>query len=221
MGKVRQSWAAQKRTNKRRNARQKNNARGTATETPAAISQRQLPSGRQPAPGGRNTTKHRGDAAEMQFMIEASHRGFGVAKPFGDNERYDIILDAGAGRLWRVQVKASGATHHRGFTVRSCWRTSHRPMPYTVEQIDFLAVMVHGRAWHDEKTWYLIPTRALGGRLTIHLYPNGSRRGSSNRFEEYREAWHLLDPEAPTDGGPGSGLSHGIASAMPQAHSLA
>ena len=30
--------------------------------------------------------------AEMQFMLDAAKRGFGVAKPFGDNERYDVIL---------------------------------------------------------------------------------------------------------------------------------
>ena len=74
--------------------------------------------------GARNTTKHRGDFAEMQFMMEASKRGFAVAKPFGDKERYDVVLDAGQGRLWRVQVKSSRARHHRSFAVRSSWRTS-------------------------------------------------------------------------------------------------
>jgi len=40
--------------------------------------------------------------------------GFGVARPFVDNERYDVIVDAPR-RLWRVQVKASGAVHYQGF----------------------------------------------------------------------------------------------------------
>ena len=62
------------------------------------------------APGERHTTKHRGDVYEMHFMIEASNRGFGVSKPFGDNERYDIILDGGR-RLWRVQVKGTECVH--------------------------------------------------------------------------------------------------------------
>src|ERR1700716_2767347 len=65
-------------------------------------------------PGGRNTTRHRGSLAEMQFMIEAARRAFGVAKPFGDYERYDVILDCGV-RMWRVQVKLTRASHHRGF----------------------------------------------------------------------------------------------------------
>src|ERR1700688_3694829 len=49
--------------------------------------------------GGRKTSKHRGNISEMQFMIEASNRGFGVAKPIGDNERYDVILDRGCRKI--------------------------------------------------------------------------------------------------------------------------
>jgi hypothetical protein len=40
--------------------------------------------------------------SEVQFMIETSNRGFGVAKPIGDNERYDVILDRGRRRFWRA-----------------------------------------------------------------------------------------------------------------------
>jgi hypothetical protein len=40
----------------------------------------------------------------MQFMVAAAGRGFVVAKPYGDNKRYDLIVDVGR-RMWRVQVK--------------------------------------------------------------------------------------------------------------------
>jgi len=136
--------------------------------------------------GGRNHTKDRGDLAEMQFMVAVTLLGFCVAKPYGDNERYDLLVDTGR-RVWRVQVKSTAARHHRGFAVRSSWRTSYRQRPYTPTQVDFLAVTIVGK-----RIWYLIPVRALAGRLTIHLYPFGSRRGSRNSFEKYREAWYLL-----------------------------
>ncbi len=42
----------------------------------------------------------------MGFMFKAAGLGFGVAKPCGDSERYDFILDSGK-RLWRVQVKST------------------------------------------------------------------------------------------------------------------
>jgi len=142
-------------------------------------------------PGGRDNSKQKGSIAEMQFMLDAAKRGFGVSKPFGDNERYDVVVDAPR-RLWRVQVKASEAAHHKGFAVRACWRTSGKHLPYTVEQIDFLAVILQGERMCGKWLWYLIPVRALGGRLTINLYPFGCRKDGEKRFEKYQEAWELL-----------------------------
>jgi len=141
-------------------------------------------------PGGRAETKDRGDLAEMQFMVAAASRRFVVAKPYGDNEKYDLIVVTW--RMWKVQVKSTAARHHRGFMVRASWRTSNRQISYKPSQVDFIAVTIVG-----EGIWYLIPVRALAGRLTIHLYPFGSRRGSRNGFEKYREAWHLLEGKPP------------------------
>ena len=150
-------------------------------------------------PGLRKTSKHRGDVSEMQFMIEASNRGFGVAKPIGDNERYDVILDRGRCRFWRVQVRGSEFVHQNGFSVRTCWRKSGKPMPYTPKQIDFLAAVYRGKQTHGQQIWYLIPVRALGGRLGITLYPFGTRHDRHPRFERYREAWELLGKPGPRE----------------------
>jgi hypothetical protein len=117
------------------------------------------------------------------FDVETPPKEF-----FNTHERYDCVVDA-SGRFWRVQVKSSAATHYRGFSVRACWRTSHRHVPYSPKEVDFLVVFIS-----SERIWYVIPIRALGGRLTIHLYPFGSRKDGAKRFEKYREAWHLLGP---------------------------
>jgi hypothetical protein len=45
------------------------------------------------------------ELAEIAFLHKASALGFDGAKPFGDSERYDFILDSGE-RLWRVQLKS-------------------------------------------------------------------------------------------------------------------
>jgi hypothetical protein len=147
---------------------------------------------------GRNNSKHAGEMAEMQFMLDAARRGYGVGKPFGENERYDVIVDAPR-RLWRVQVKLSGARHHRGFAVRSCWRTSDRHMPYTSKEIDFLAVLIDGKQARGRRIWYVIPVRALGGRLHINLYPFGCRKDGEKRFEKYRGGWKAMG--VPESGG--------------------
>jgi hypothetical protein len=49
--------------------------------------------------------KRRGELAELAFINKALALGFGVAKPWGDSDRYDYILDTGHS-LWRVQVEA-------------------------------------------------------------------------------------------------------------------
>jgi len=151
-------------------------------------------------PGGRNTNKDRGDISEMQFMIEASNRGFGVAKPIGQNERYDVVLDRGCRRFWRVQVKGSGNVHKHGFSVSTSWRSTHKRVPYTPRQIDFLAAVYCGERTHGKQIWYVIPVRALGPRVSITLYPFGNRYDYHVlRFEKYREAWNLLGKPGPRE----------------------
>ena len=63
---------------------------------------------RRPATNQRHALppKRRGEIAELAFMQKAVSLGFGVAKPWGDSERYDFILDAG---------DASGARRLRRF----------------------------------------------------------------------------------------------------------
>ena len=41
----------------------------------------------------KGTLKQRGELAEMAFTYKAAGLGFGVAKPYGDSESYDFILD--------------------------------------------------------------------------------------------------------------------------------
>jgi PD-(D/E)XK endonuclease len=39
-------------------------------------------------------TKRRGELAELVFLLIATRMGFAVSKPYGDNERYDFIVDS-------------------------------------------------------------------------------------------------------------------------------
>src|SRR5436309_15076072 len=44
----------------------------------------------------RVNTKRKGELSEAAFLLKAAGLGFGVAKPWGDSERYDFILDSQA-----------------------------------------------------------------------------------------------------------------------------
>ena len=134
----------------------------------------------------KGTLKQRGELAEMGFMFKAAGLGFGVAKPWGDSERYDYILDSGK-RLWRVQVKSTYVARGHSYRVHACADTAGKKKPYTAKQIDFLVAYIVA-----EDSWYVIPVGAFAPLITLKLYPTG--RKSGGRFEKYREAWDLMKP---------------------------
>jgi hypothetical protein len=61
---------------------------------------------------GPRNNKQKGELAELTFLQKAASLGFGVAKPYGDGERYDFILDSGE-RFWRVQVRSTSSPRGR------------------------------------------------------------------------------------------------------------
>jgi hypothetical protein len=44
-------------------------------------------------PAQKRDTKRRGEIGEAAFLHKAASMGFGVAKPWGDSDRYDLIVD--------------------------------------------------------------------------------------------------------------------------------
>ena len=107
------------------------------------------------------TTKRRGEISELAFALAAARQGFGISRPYGDSERYDIILDSshispvipnraqGAlrnllyssirPRLVRVQVKSSTQLQYGLYRVNAHRRINGRAVPYTLAEIDFFA----------------------------------------------------------------------------------
>jgi PD-(D/E)XK nuclease superfamily protein len=82
----------------------------------------------------------------MAFLHKASSLGVGVAKPFGDNERYDFILDSGE-RLWRVQVKSTCLERGGGYRT---WGRGSNEKPYKASEIDFLvAYIIPRNIWYS------------------------------------------------------------------------
>src|SRR5580658_10201947 len=81
---------------------------------PLKASGRTNPAKTQPIP---RNPKRTGELSEAAFMLKARTLGFNPAKPWGDSERYDFILDTGP-RLWRVQLKCTEVLRARGYDVQ-------------------------------------------------------------------------------------------------------
>jgi hypothetical protein len=133
----------------------------------------------------RKNTKRAGELSEAAFLLKAKRLGFLVAKPWGDSERYDFILDSGA-RLWRVQLKSTEREQARGYEVQPIYNVYGRGKAvYTAEQIDALVVHIA-----PCNTWYVLPVEVLALSKSLRFYPDAECK--SARWESYREAWHLL-----------------------------
>jgi len=125
--------------------------------------------------------KLRGEWAEMVFMTRATELGLPVSKPWGEMRSYDFVIGR-PGHFVAVQVKSTIAEVGTGYecTVRG----GHQCYP--PGSFDFLAAyVVH------ENAWYIIPEEDIQGQESVSLYPKLAKA----RYEKFREAWHLLDPD--------------------------
>ena len=138
---------------------------------------------------GKLNSKAKGELGEMIFLHKASSLGFGVAKPFGDNERYDFILDSGE-RLWRVQVKSTYCMYGSGLAYRITTRR-HNQEAYSDNEVDFLVGHIVPR-----NIWYIVPVKKIGKRDFLYLHPLGCKQDGGH-FEAYRDAWHLMAAHGP------------------------
>ena len=130
------------------------------------------------------TRKRLGELAELAFMSKAASLGFGVAKPYGDSERFDFIV-SWERRLWLVQVKSTRTAYRRGYEIgaHGCWGGLGT---YTKDEIDLIVAYVV-----PEDAWYVIPIEATRGRKRLCLHPNVIHR-ACYKYEQYREAWWLM-----------------------------
>jgi hypothetical protein len=135
--------------------------------------------------------KRTGEISEAAFLLKARTLGLCVAKPWGDSERYDFILDTGA-RLWRVQLKCTEVLRARGYDVQPIYSIYGKgKITYTPEDIDVLVAHIL-----PIDVWYVLPIEAIARSTSLRLYPDIPCKCA--RWENYREAWHLLVPHPPT-----------------------
>ncbi len=133
-------------------------------------------------------SKEQGEMVEILFHLEAFHRNMIVCKPFGDNKRYDFIVDSGHG-LSKVQVKSTSVkdtkTRNDRYRIVSAHRANTKN-PYTLLDIDLLVAYVI-----PEHAWYIIPIHEISNSTGIYLRPHITNY-ENQRFEQYREMWELF-----------------------------
>jgi hypothetical protein len=150
-----------------------------------------------------DATKRCGEITQLAFALKAARLRFGVSHPYGDSERYDVILDCHRAhlfqsapnatflddrarpRLIRIQVKATTQLVDGLYRVNAHRRIHGRAVSYTLSEIDFIAAYVI-----PEDSWFIFPLPHILGLTSLLLSPKNRHKPHPNN--PYREAWHLL-----------------------------
>lgn len=125
--------------------------------------------------------KRRGELAELAFMRKAATLGFAVAKPWGDSDRYDVVVRFER-TFWRVQIKSVLALKpsRRHYVVN----TKNTPgKTYNSEEIDFLVAYIFA-----EDLWYVFPVHVVEHKKSLCVRPGSTK----SVLEQYRENWDLM-----------------------------
>ena len=119
--------------------------------------------------------KQKGNVGEAKCLAKMIELGVPVSLPFGDNERYDMIIEHN-GRLEKIQVKYSSVQESEGSTCfKLCSSTNHTTNKhYSTYENDIDAFLLYN-ALTDEV--YYLPMEVVGNKKTLTLRMQPSKNG--------------------------------------------
>jgi PD-(D/E)XK endonuclease len=122
--------------------------------------------------------KGRGDQTEGIILAHLLRLGKVVLLPFGNSQRYDLVIDEGGGRFTRAQCKT--AWRHPGRLVFNACSVHARTGKKTgyVDHADVFLVYSH-----DTDKVYYIPVRDVGTtEVTLRLEPSKNNQTKNVRY---------------------------------------
>lgn len=93
-----------------------------------------------------NETQIKGLTTELKCMEKFIEYGFIVSIPYGNNSRYDLLLDGGNGKYIRIQCKTAHLNENGSYTINTAnsvsTMTKRTVKHYDSTQIDFIASII-------------------------------------------------------------------------------
>ena len=127
-----------------------------------------------------------GEHSEIVIIAKLLEVGYGVLTPFGDNRRYDLVLEDADGQFWRIQCKTGWVEKEGAYiefkTASSYYhtkagRTGHGRRDYR-GQIDYFAVYCP-----EKRKVYLIPVEHVGTtHASLRLLPTANKQEKGVRW---------------------------------------
>ena len=126
-----------------------------------------------------NNTKYIGNLTELQCITRFYELGYPVSIPYGDSEKYDMILDI-KGKLYRLQCKHANPHYNDDnevdyISINTVWQTGYtRNNPsqrhkYTKEDCDYFVT-------HFEGKNYLIKVEECSLQKNLRILPTKNNR---------------------------------------------
>lgn len=128
-----------------------------------------------------DNTKRIGSITELQVMAELLKYG-DVSVPYGNNARYDCILDYN-NKFLKIQIKTACRVDENRFTVPFANRRTNRSgtvhKVYTQQDVDFIATYYEGKL-------YLFQTGKHVNLMTLSFrYPENGIKSTINLAKNY------------------------------------
>lgn len=125
-----------------------------------------------------------GITTELQVAQKFIEAGYIVSVPYGNNSRYDLIVDTDT-HMYRVQVKHASLNSNGSYTVSTCNKvsttTQHKVKCYTKEDVDCIATII-------ENQLVILPIEWVGGArskvMRVEL-PKSGTKSTCNLIKDF------------------------------------
>ncbi len=108
-----------------------------------------------------NENQIKGMVVELEVAKKLIELGYIVSFPYGNNARYDLLLDCGNNQYFRIQCKSACLQDNNSYVVKTSndqFTASSRNLKiYTTDQIDFIASIIDDHL-------LLFPAQLITGR---------------------------------------------------------
>lgn len=140
----------------------------------------------------------KGDLTEAIVIAELKRRSIPVSLPFGDNERYDLVIETPEGNLLRVQVKTGWLSEGKIEFHTSSQHTNSKGNTYKPYDGDIDYFLVY---CHELETLHFIHEDEFEGSISLRVEEPAmeNRRINWATDFEFEERW---PPEDTSDAGP-------------------
>jgi PD-(D/E)XK endonuclease len=129
-----------------------------------------------------------GERSEANIIAKLSEAGYYVLRPFGDNLRYDLVIEDADGRFWRIQCKTGWMDKSKSvikFATASSYNHTMRNKGWKHYrgQCEYFAVYCP-----ENKGAYLVPVDQVGmTQAMLRLVPTVNKQEKGVRWAKNYE----------------------------------